>query len=317
MLYRSRRYARWVVRGLLSELWSNLGPAKRFAGPPVVAHEGCALVTGGTGAIGEAVCHGLAARGYDVIVGARDAARGAAVADALAEAYGVSARADVRDLNDGAAAKELAASERVSLLVNNAGVMGVARDETLRVNLVAPARLALAVVEREPTARVVNVASSSHLRAAAVRLDRLADDGVDASLEVYAESKLGVMQLTAALREAGVDARACHPGLVWTPMLRGFFGDRLCRLLAPVRTRLFRTPEQGAATLLAAALDPLPDDRADPLPYFVDGKLAPAARSPEATAWAPLWDAALGPALADDPDIRATRVAQRMRRGPG
>ena len=58
VVLRTRRYARWVVRGLLSELWSNVGPSRRFAGPPVASRgaPGWAVVTGGTGAIGEAVC---------------------------------------------------------------------------------------------------------------------------------------------------------------------------------------------------------------------------------------------------------------------
>lgn len=282
VVLRTRRYARWVVRGLLSELWSNVGPSRRFAGPPVASRgaPGWAVVTGGTGAIGEAVCRGLAARGYDVVVGARDAAKGAAVADAVARDFGVRSRAAVGDVRD--AATFAGGDAAPVLLVNNAGVMGVARDETLRVNLFAPAGTAFALLDGNPDLRVVNVCSSSHLRAGAVRGDRLEDAGVDGSLEAYAESKLGLMQHTAALRRSGVDARACHPGLVWTPMMRGFFGPRLCAFLGPVHRRLFRTPEQGAATVLAAALEESLEDADGDLIYFVDGRLAPRAASPEA-----------------------------------
>ncbi|KAH8046032.1 hypothetical protein JL720_16510 [Aureococcus anophagefferens] len=151
--------------------------------------------------------------------------------------------------------------------------MGVARDETLRVNLFAPAGLSFTLLDGNADLRVVNVCSSSHLRGA-VRGDRLEDAGVDGSLEVYAESKLGLMQHTAALRRSGVDARACHPGLVWTPMMRGFFG-RGSPSSGPVRRRLFRTPEQGAATVLAAALEESLEDADGDLIYFVDGRLAP------------------------------------------
>ena len=123
VVLRTRRYARWVVRGLLSELWSNVGPSRRFAGPPVASRgaPGWAVVTGGTGAIGEAVCRGLAARGYDVVVGARDAAKGAAVADAVARDFGVRSRAAVGDVRD--AATFAGGDAAPVLLVNNAGVM--------------------------------------------------------------------------------------------------------------------------------------------------------------------------------------------------
>ena len=94
----------------------------------------------------------------------------------------------------------------------------------------------------------------------------------DKSLSAYAASKLGLLQFTAALRNNGVDARACHPGLVWTPMLKGFFP-------APVRAvlprRLFKTPAEGAATVLLACVD----DAAGT--YYMDDQDRPKAASPE------------------------------------
>lgn len=292
-----RRYARWLVKGLTSELWSNLRPGARYAGPPLVPRSsGRALVTGGTGAIGEAVCRGLAARGFDVIVGARDGDAGRRVAADLARDYpGAAARVAIADL-DGAGFRPADLDlDDVALLVNNAAIMGGPRDATYRVNLLAPARLSLAVLARNPRCRVVNVASSSHLRAAAVDLARLGDARKDASLAAYAESKLGLLQVTAALRRAGADSVACHPGLVWTPMMRGFFKPTVCTFLEVTRLRraLFRTPEQGAATVLAACLAP---ERVggDP-PYFVDGRPRPALASPEASRapGAALWEAVI------------------------
>ena len=72
-----------------------------------------------------------------------------------------------------------------------------------------------------------------------------------------AQSKLGLMQFSTLLRSAlpwltVVDA---HPGLVWTPMLQRHWGP-----LAPAIERsrlarvLFKSPECGASTILAAAL---------------------------------------------------------------
>ena len=103
----------------------------------------------------------------------------------------------------------------------------------------------------------------------------------DKSLSAYAASKLGLLQFTEALRNVGVDARACHPGLVWTSMLQGFFP-------APVRAvlprRLFKTPAEGAATVLLACVD----DEAGT--YYMDSGDRPAAASPECSATGALVD---------------------------
>ena len=263
-----RRSARWAL-GILGELLSNAKPGRRYAGPPLTTNGGRALVTGGTGGIGEEVCRGLAARGYDVYVGARDAAKGEAVAERLREEFPGAHKCLVCDLNGG----DTALPRGVNLLVNNAGVMGAATDETMRVNLVAPARLTLGLRARNRKLRVVNVASSSHLRARACPVARMLDDRRrDKSLSAYAASKLGLLQFTAALRNNGVDARACHPGLVWTSMLQGFFP-------APVRAvlprRLFKTPAEGAATVLLACVDDAPGT------YYMDDRDRPRASSPE------------------------------------
>ena len=152
-----RRSARWAL-GILGELLSNAKPGRRYAGPPITTNNGGrALVTGATGGIGEEVCRGLAARGYDVYVGARDASKGEAVAARLREEFPGAHKCLVCDLNGG----DTALPRGVNLLVNNAGVMGAATDETMRVNLVAPARLTLGLRARNRKLRVVNVASSS------------------------------------------------------------------------------------------------------------------------------------------------------------
>ena len=152
-----RRSARWAL-GILGELLSNAKPGRRYAGPPLTTNGGGrALVTGGTGGIGEEVCRGLAARGYDIYVGARDASKGEAVAARLREEFPGAHKCLVCDLNGG----DTALPRGVNLLVNNAGVMGAATDETMRVNLVAPARLTLGLRARNRKLRVVNVASSS------------------------------------------------------------------------------------------------------------------------------------------------------------
>ena len=81
-----------------------------------------ALVTGATAGIGRAIALRLAGLGADVIVHGRDAARGAAVVDEIAEAGGT-ARLITADLSDTDDTRRLAAeASRVDILVNNAGI---------------------------------------------------------------------------------------------------------------------------------------------------------------------------------------------------
>lgn len=85
-----------------------------------------ALVTGGSGDIGSAICHALAAAGLHVIVHANaNIARAESIVAAIVEAGG-SARATAFDLTDGAAAgariEQLLADGPIQVLVNNAGI---------------------------------------------------------------------------------------------------------------------------------------------------------------------------------------------------
>jgi NAD(P)-dependent dehydrogenase (short-subunit alcohol dehydrogenase family) len=85
-----------------------------------------ALVTGGTSGIGQEVAKQLAVAGASVIVGGRDAERGAATVAAI-EAAGGTARFERADVADFDAIAGLAAAVGpVDILVNNAGVFSFA-----------------------------------------------------------------------------------------------------------------------------------------------------------------------------------------------
>ena len=265
------RNVRWLVRGIGSELLTNVagkGGHEWRRSHRLDEHpygEGMiAVVTGATGGIGAEVAAGLASRGYHVIIAARDRRRGAALASTLRASGGLATFFEY-DAERPQSALGLASSLRgqpCALLVNNAGVMSVSKSQILRTNLIAPAVLSLALLpalSRASAPRLVNVGSSSHLRAARVEASTAANDAHDADLSAYAESKLGLMQLSTLMRSAlpWLEVVDAHPGIVWTPMLQRHWGP-----LAPFleRTRLsrllFKSPPCGATTILTAALAP-------------------------------------------------------------
>lgn len=246
--------SRWLVRGLGAELATNLAGrgGKRWRKllrtggkrTPPSADGALAVVTGATGGLGAEICAGLASLGYEVVIAGRDPRRGEALASRL-RASGSSAsyvRWDATDLASAHAVARAAGCRPCALLVNNAGVMGkaVSKAETVRTNLLAPAALTLALLpalRRHASPRVVNVGSSSHLRARRAAPATLEAPEPDTSLLAYAQSKLGLMQLSLLLRAAlpwltVVDA---HPGIVWTPMLQAQAGGLAPALQARTR----------------------------------------------------------------------------------
>ena len=83
-----------------------------------------ALVTGGTGHLGSAMCRGLAEAGASIVVTSRDAGRAKAAADALPRPPGAAHHGVALDHMDPASAEAgfaaaVAAADRVDVLVNN------------------------------------------------------------------------------------------------------------------------------------------------------------------------------------------------------
>jgi hypothetical protein len=134
-----------------------------------------AVVTGATAGIGRVFCERFAARGHDLLLVARDAARLAEAAAELSARHGVAARAHAADLSDAdaveALAESLGAEPRVDALVNNAGfgtkgtlarTDPAAQQRMARVHCLAPLRLTQAVLPGMVARRagaIVNVAS--------------------------------------------------------------------------------------------------------------------------------------------------------------
>jgi NAD(P)-dependent dehydrogenase (short-subunit alcohol dehydrogenase family) len=227
-----------------------------------------ALVTGGNRGIGLEVCRQLAARGWTVVLGSRDEARGAEAAAGIGAGPGrvVARGLDVADEAGVAAAAEWVAGEfgRLDVLVNNAGInydtwqraatadLAVVQ-ETLDTNLLGPWRTSRAFVpllRRSRHGRVVNVSSEARSLAA------LGDGGPPAYSVSKAALNAFTRVLAAELRGDGILVNAVCPGWVATDM--GGSGGR------PVA--------DGAASVVWAAT--LPDDGPSG-GFFRDGRPLP------------------------------------------
>lgn len=134
-----------------------------------------ALITGASSGIGAFYADRLARRGHDLVLVARDQARLDALAERLRRETGVAVEVLAADLADPAqltvVERRLAEDGAIGMLINNAGIAGggpiasgdVARyDAMVRLNVLAPTRLAAAIaprLARRGSGTIVNLAS--------------------------------------------------------------------------------------------------------------------------------------------------------------
>lgn len=201
-----------------------------------------ALVTGGSGGIGAAICERLAADGHHVIVHAH---RGLDKAQALAErivAAGGSAEAVAFDITDraatAAALEQLVEAGAIQILVNNAGIhddavfpgmTGEQWDRVLDVslggffNVTQPLTLPMM---RTRWGRIVSVSS-----VAAVAGNRGQVNYAAAKGALHAASK----SLALELASRGVTVNVVAPGLIATGMIEGTFDADAVKRMVPMR----------------------------------------------------------------------------------
>ena len=193
-----------------------------------------ALVTGGAGGIGNAICRDLGAMGTRVIVADVDGPGAERVASTLPNATAM----ELDLMDPGAIASVNAREPVIDILVNNAGTSAVGPfvqsdpaqwDSLYRVNLLAPMLLAHGVLpgmlERK-WGRIVFVSTDSA---------RIGAGGEVA----YSAFKSGLLGFSKSLaREAArgqVTSNAVCPGPTDTPMLRDLMADKESMLDALVR----------------------------------------------------------------------------------
>ena len=184
---------------------------------------GLAVVTGASAGIGREFVEQLAARGYDLLLVARDRDRLAEAAAALTAAHGIEAEAFPADLtrDDDVTrlVERVAASPRLAMLVNNAGFgsrgklaqSDPAKQEAMvRLHVLAPMRLtraALPPLLANGTGAVVNVSSVASFIYSAGNVNYCA---TKAYLTTFTEG------LGAELHGTGVQAQALCAGFTRT-----------------------------------------------------------------------------------------------------
>ncbi len=223
------------------------------------------IITGGTSGIGESAALALAEEGAEIAIVCRSKERGEATRARIEDHVGRTCVklffADFENLSDvRRVAGELADKlDRIDVLLNNAGVTMLSREETgdghettFAVNHLAPFLLTTLLVPKileVPGARIVNVASDAH-KFAHFDLDDLQSEKRFSSMRVYGGSKLANIlftnELTLRLAHRDVRIWSLHPGAVSTRL--GLNNGFIAKLIIPALSLFFKTPEQGAAT---------------------------------------------------------------------
>jgi short-subunit dehydrogenase len=182
-----------------------------------------AVVTGASAGIGKVFCERLAARGYDLIVVARDGNRLESLKQELEQRHGIAVEVFPADLtidtDVSLVAERLTRSPQLALLVNNAGfgTRGTLADASpaqqeamLRLHTMAPMRLtqaALPVLLQSGRGGVVNVSSVASFLSSAGNVNYCA---TKAYLTNFSEG------LAAEVAGTGVRVQALCPGFTHT-----------------------------------------------------------------------------------------------------
>jgi NAD(P)-dependent dehydrogenase (short-subunit alcohol dehydrogenase family) len=230
--------------------------------------EQVAVITGANSGIGLATAEGLAAEGARLFLLCRDGEAGQRLARRLGATAVVCDLADPEAIAT-AAATVRAATDRVDLLVNNAGLYSPKRVETrdgleltFAVNHLGAFRLTHHLGARLGAgSRVIGLASRSHAEGRVVLDDLNRTRRAYWAYLAYADSKLCTVLFARALdrrlRARGAVACCVHPGTVRT----GFAQDHpgfLHRLFVFAKP-LMRSLERGAESVLWAARHPEPE----------------------------------------------------------
>lgn len=212
-----------------------------------------AIVTGGCGGIGLAVCSQLAADGYFVYV---NYAHSKEKAERLAD--GINGAAVCFDVTNKEAVRSFFSSNNIDLLVNNAGVSVIDlftsvsdenSDRIMGINLIGAmncSRAALPYMIREKSGCIINIASMWGQCGASCEVD-------------YSASKAGMIGFTKALAKevapSGIRVNSVSPGFIMTEMNNRFSDEDLELIRDDIPLGIFGKPEHIADAVSFLASD--------------------------------------------------------------
>lgn len=211
-----------------------------------------ALVTGGSGGIGSAVCRMLSENNYMVYINYYSSEKKAQqLADDI---KGIAIKFDVSDRNDvNNAVKSIG---HIDLLVNNSGISEINTfdsvspenaDRILNINLKGTLNCSRAVLPdmiRNKSGVIINISSMWGECGASCEVD-------------YSASKAGVIGFTKALAKevapSGIRVNCISPGFILTDMNRNFSDEDLKLIKEDIPLGIFGTPENVADSVIFLA----------------------------------------------------------------
>ena len=213
-----------------------------------------ALVTGGTGGIGQAICRRLSANGYHVMI---NYVHSEEKAERLAkEISGEPIKFDVSNIEE--VEKIAEQIGKIDLLINNAGISeidlftGISHEKSSRImdiNLGGTlncSRVFLPAMIREKCGCIINISSMW--------------GEVGASCEVdYSTTKAGIIGFTKALAKevapSGIRVNCVSPGFIMTEMNSQFTDEELNDIKEEIPLGFFGKPEHVADCISFLASD--------------------------------------------------------------
>lgn len=211
-----------------------------------------ALVTGGSGGIGSAVCRMLSENNYMVYINYYSSEKKAQqLADDI---KGIAVKFDVSDRNDvNNAVKSIG---HIDLLVNNSGISEINTfdsvspenaDRILNINLKGTLNCSRAILPdmiRNKSGVIINISSMWGECGASCEVD-------------YSASKAGVIGFTKALAKevapSGIRVNCISPGFILTDMNRNFSDEDLKLIKEDIPLGIFGIPENVADSVIFLA----------------------------------------------------------------